>query len=536
MPPKKRQLKQPDLQDVPARMPNRRRMSARRSQNLPAVEERRETQVTPPPSTPRSQDSRMTKPPATKNVEESIQKNTPTPFADTATSFADMAKTEIPTSSKLLPATKTKIPPKTNINVGLPTLEKPSTSHPIPKIIIRPRLNWPELLEMLKEKIGYAIEANVTRGRFIEFSPETEQEYTILWNLLIEDNSEIVKPPSMRPIKKKLYKILPTPTAKLTLIPPPKPPTPTLKPLKTAPREAPPTRTPTPLLSANASRDGSLANTPTPIEQPTDATLISTPTPSMSANELCDDSPTNTRLPTPSRSSFEPSPTRMPTRSPTPAATPTEDSCDASLTDTGSPTPPPRCPARCHGRRAPPLKWAESSEQFPRRIIAARRPSAPYKRLRSTPSPVLSTENVVVSSITSNLPTITLSNKIINEFKNYKLADPNYFLAAPVELLLAGDLFPYIYDGQNILPRQLGLPVAMHSIFGYIIAGQIVSDSDCQTIKASIGLLSATSSIEKIMRSFWETENVPGDVLKNPEDVYVEELFQKEYSRDSTGR
>ncbi|KAL4702717.1 hypothetical protein ACJJTC_011582, partial [Scirpophaga incertulas] len=329
MPPKKRQLKQPDLQDVPARMPNRRRTSARRSQNLPAAEERRETQATPSPSTPRSQDSRKTKPSATKNVEESIQKNTPTPFADTATSFADKAKTEIPASSKLLPATKTKIPPIANINVGLPTLVK------IPKIIIRPRLNWPEQLENYKDKIGYAIDARVTRGRFIAFSPETEWEYTTLWNLLIEDNSEIVEPPSMRPIKKNLYKILPTPTAKPTPIPPPMPPTPALQPLKTAPREAPPTRTPTPLLSANASRDGSLVNTPTPIEQPTDATLINTPTPSMSANELCDDSPTNTRLPTPSRSSFEPSPTRMPTRSPTS----TEDFCDATPTDTGSPTP-----------------------------------------------------------------------------------------------------------------------------------------------------------------------------------------------------
>ncbi|KAL4719386.1 hypothetical protein ACJJTC_013188 [Scirpophaga incertulas] len=295
MPPKKRQPKQPDLQDVPARMPNRR--------------------------------AHNTQPQAVKNVEDSTQPNSPTSFADTATSFADAAKTKIPTSSKLLPIMKTQIPPKANTNVGLPTLAK------IPKIIIRTGPNWPAQLKNYKNKIGHAIDARSTRGCFLAFSPETEWEYTTLWNLLIEDASEIVEPPSMRPIKKSLYKILPTPTAKPIPNSPLMPPTPAQQPQKTAPREAPPTRTPTPLSSANASRDGS----PMPIDQPTDA--ICTPTPSMSANELCDDSPTNTRSPTPSRSSFEPSPTRMPTRSPTPDAILYEDLCDVMPTGTRSPTP-----------------------------------------------------------------------------------------------------------------------------------------------------------------------------------------------------
>ncbi|KAL4711184.1 hypothetical protein ACJJTC_011792 [Scirpophaga incertulas] len=321
MPPKKRNWKPMDLQDILAWKPTHRRTPARRCHNLLPDEERREAQATPPPSAPRSQDSRMTKLSATKNAEETTPKNMPTPFADTATSFADKAKTEIPASSKLLPATKTEIPPKANTNVGLPTLTK------IPKIIIRSRPGWPEQLQHYKNKIGYTIDTRSTRGCFLAFSPVTEWEYTTLWNLLIEDASEIVEPPSMRPIKKSLYKILPTPTSPLM------PPTPAQQPQKTAPREAPPTRTPTPLPSANASRDGS----PMPIDQPTDA--IRTSTPSMSANELCDDSPTNTRSPTPSRSLFEPSPTRMPTRSPTPEASLIEDLCDVMPTGTRSPIP-----------------------------------------------------------------------------------------------------------------------------------------------------------------------------------------------------
>nr|CAI5856106.1 unnamed protein product [Callosobruchus analis] len=150
--------------------------------------------------------------------------------------------------------------------------------------------------------------------------------------------------------------------------------------------------------------------------------------------------------------------------------------------------------------------------------------------------PVLKTEAVVVSQITGNLPTITLSGNIVNEFRNIYLADPFYHTATPVELLIAGDLFPYIYDGKNILPRVPGLPIAMHSIFVYVITGQTVINTNDQRQSTTCNLLAYDSSIDKVIKSFWETENISCDLSKNPEDVYVEQKFSKEHSRDSTGR
>ncbi|VEN57358.1 unnamed protein product [Callosobruchus maculatus] len=155
---------------------------------------------------------------------------------------------------------------------------------------------------------------------------------------------------------------------------------------------------------------------------------------------------------------------------------------------------------------------------------------------RNSSGPILKTEAVVVSHITGNLPTITLSSEIVNEFRNLDLADPSYHTAAPVELLLAGDLFPYIYDGKNILPRTPGLPVAMHSIFGYVITGQTVLNTNDQRQTTSCNLLAYDSSIDKVIKSFWETENISCDLSQNPEDIYVEQKFSKEHSRDSTGR
>lgn len=153
---------------------------------------------------------------------------------------------------------------------------------------------------------------------------------------------------------------------------------------------------------------------------------------------------------------------------------------------------------------------------------------------RNSSGPVLKTETVVVSQITGNLPTMTLSNRVVKEFQALELADPNYFEAAPVDVLLACDLFPYIYDGRNILPREAGLPVAMHSIFGYVITGQAALDNEPISKPASCSLFS--NNIEKIMSSFWDTESVACEIPRDPDDVYAEQLFQKDHSRDVSGR
>ncbi|CAH0719933.1 unnamed protein product, partial [Brenthis ino] len=122
---------------------------------------------------------------------------------------------------------------------------------------------------------------------------------------------------------------------------------------------------------------------------------------------------------------------------------------------------------------------------------------------RNSSGPTLKTDCVVVSKITGNLPTTILSNQIINQFKHLDLADPTYFKSASIDMLLAGDIFPYIYDGQNILPSAPGLPVAMHSIFGYVIAGE--ASLECKHIENSC-LFSTnknevSSNIDNIMSS-----------------------------------
>lgn len=151
---------------------------------------------------------------------------------------------------------------------------------------------------------------------------------------------------------------------------------------------------------------------------------------------------------------------------------------------------------------------------------------------RDRSGPVLSTDAVIVTNIAGNLPTMPLSNEIKHKYRNLLLADPLFYKPAPIDMLLAADLFPYIYDGQKVDPHEKGMPVAMNSIFGYVISGQTVLDKSAD----NASFCAFSMNLDQVIQSFWEVENIPSDRPKNPDDVMAEELFAKEHSRDDTGK
>ncbi|KAL4711649.1 hypothetical protein ACJJTC_011357 [Scirpophaga incertulas] len=180
MPPKKRQPMPQDQQDVPARKPNRRRTAARRCHT--------------------------------------IQPDSPTPLADTATSFADTADFETPanektkrslptspSSSTSRPEPETRIPANKNKNEScLPTSEQPT---PIPKITVELDTDkWMILNRHIRQKSGKEIPAAFVEDSnsdlYLEYYPRTVREYEIVWDQIIEDNCRTIGPPRWQPTTK----------------------------------------------------------------------------------------------------------------------------------------------------------------------------------------------------------------------------------------------------------------------------------------------------------------------------------------------
>lgn len=157
--------------------------------------------------------------------------------------------------------------------------------------------------------------------------------------------------------------------------------------------------------------------------------------------------------------------------------------------------------------------------------------------------PVLSTDAVIVANIAGNLPTISLPTEVCDKYQHLDLADSAFYCPAPVDILIAGDLFPYIYDGKKFFVDKPGMPVALRSIFGYIITGQVDLDQRSQKCIAAssstfTGFSSATANLDQVMNSFWEVENIPSSERPlKPDDCLAEKLFAQEHSRDpETGR
>ena len=82
------------------------------------------------------------------------------------------------------------------------------------------------------------------------------------------------------------------------------------------------------------------------------------------------------------------------------------------------------------------------------------------------------TQAVIVSNLTSLMPTFTISNPDLREISDLKLADPTFLVSSQIDMLLGSDVIPYIVlNGTRT--NILGNMVAQNSIYGWYIYGQL---------------------------------------------------------------
>jgi len=90
--------------------------------------------------------------------------------------------------------------------------------------------------------------------------------------------------------------------------------------------------------------------------------------------------------------------------------------------------------------------------------------------------PRYASESWVLPSITGDLPLQSLEPSVRDKFSHLALADPEFHIAASVDLLLGADLFSSIIDGCQVVVDKL-LLAAFSSCFGWVLIGS-VSPSD----------------------------------------------------------
>ncbi|KAG5881647.1 hypothetical protein JTB14_036756 [Gonioctena quinquepunctata] len=119
-------------------------------------------------------------------------------------------------------------------------------------------------------------------------------------------------------------------------------------------------------------------------------------------------------------------------------------------------------------------------------------------------------------------------------FGNVQLADDKFDEPTEIDGIIGAELFATVM-GNNSYASLTGSPVAVQTVFGYVIMGKVpilssVSDSNV------FFNLEEESSLNELMRKFWEIEQVPKNTSPNTEELECEKMYTSTFNRDSVGR
>ncbi len=142
---------------------------------------------------------------------------------------------------------------------------------------------------------------------------------------------------------------------------------------------------------------------------------------------------------------------------------------------------------------------------------------------------------VILPQICSSLPLKEVNTKNWHIIDNIKIADPNFNRPGAVDVLLGADIFPYLLrDGR--LVGNSDEPIAINSIFGYILMGKINIPQE-PIISVSLICQISNQMLHDSLTKFWEIENIPEtQVILSPQDEACEKIFKNTFSRNDEGR
>lgn len=143
----------------------------------------------------------------------------------------------------------------------------------------------------------------------------------------------------------------------------------------------------------------------------------------------------------------------------------------------------------------------------------------------------ISSEAIVLTHISSKLPSVPISKSVQERFDNLKLADPAFSSPSKIDFLLGADLYPQILTRETSVIQ--GNPCAISTLFGWIIMGNAPTELHNPQYTS---LFVSSPCLDSLVSKFWELEEFPKSTPQSPEDIFCESHFQETFYRDSSGR
>lgn len=140
---------------------------------------------------------------------------------------------------------------------------------------------------------------------------------------------------------------------------------------------------------------------------------------------------------------------------------------------------------------------------------------------------------IVVSKLSHLLPSRKVRVENLPDFSNIKLADPNFFKPASIEMIIGSDYLPFVNLKGVLSYRESGLE-ARESQFGWYLSGPLPT-AEVNTF-STIVHESADASLNVQLKKFCEIEEIKQSELTSEDDEYCEKFYQQTTYRQQDGR
>ncbi|UYV83978.1 hypothetical protein LAZ67_X000771 [Cordylochernes scorpioides] len=116
------------------------------------------------------------------------------------------------------------------------------------------------------------------------------------------------------------------------------------------------------------------------------------------------------------------------------------------------------------------------------------------------------TKALIVKDLSNKIPNFYTHNPVWPHLNNLKLADPEFYIPRPIDIIVGADLYLDILLNQG--PRDA--PSAINSKLGWIISGRSnMPNNTTSTSIQQIHVNHSSAELDDIVKKIWDAESIP---------------------------
>ena len=133
----------------------------------------------------------------------------------------------------------------------------------------------------------------------------------------------------------------------------------------------------------------------------------------------------------------------------------------------------------------------------------------------------------------TTLPNHTFQKPDLPAFSNLDLADPNFNISSPIDVIINAGLVFSILQVGNITDLESSI-TAQNTIFGWVMAGNVYNNKSNRV--QVFNCKNVCFDIDKTLQLFWQTEEVPKSSKLTSMEIKCEEIYASTVRRNASGR